>query len=119
MDIPIENFLILLCTPSQAQFQLGLGIPDPIAFLTPPSSILIFLPGYLFLLQLHVHSLPALQFDQQVLGQSSFPDFLHLRMESSSDLKKAYLKICQLCSAPLSLRTGFQGLFFFTNSLKS
>jgi len=35
----------------------------------------------------------------------SFPDFLHLGTESSCALWKVSLKIYQLCSAPLSLRT--------------
>ncbi|KAK4823326.1 hypothetical protein QYF61_000928 [Mycteria americana] len=39
----------------------------------------------------------------------SFPTFLHLGTESSCALWKASLKICQLCSAPLSLRTVSQG----------
>ncbi|KAK4822109.1 hypothetical protein QYF61_010037 [Mycteria americana] len=48
----------------------------------------------------------------------SFPDFLHLGIESSCTLWKASLKICQLCSAPLSLRAVSQGVLL-TNSLKS
>ncbi|KAK4817048.1 hypothetical protein QYF61_026356 [Mycteria americana] len=48
----------------------------------------------------------------------SFPDFLHLGTESSCTLWKASLKICRLCSAPLSLRTISQGVLL-TNSLKS
>ncbi|XP_042685243.1 ras GTPase-activating protein 1-like isoform X1 [Centrocercus urophasianus] len=39
-------------------------------------------------------------------------------MESSCALKKAALKICQLCSAPLPMRTVYQGVLL-TNSLKS
>ncbi|KAK4825745.1 LOW QUALITY PROTEIN: hypothetical protein QYF61_002184 [Mycteria americana] len=39
----------------------------------------------------------------------SLSDFLHLGTESSCALWKASLKICQLCSAPLSLRTVSQG----------
>ncbi|KAK4814468.1 hypothetical protein QYF61_018986 [Mycteria americana] len=49
---------------------------------------------------------------------SSLPDFLHLGTESSCALWKASLKICQLCSAPLSLRTVSQGVLL-TNSLKT
>ncbi|KAK4831174.1 LOW QUALITY PROTEIN: hypothetical protein QYF61_015644 [Mycteria americana] len=48
----------------------------------------------------------------------SFPDFLHLGTESSCPLWKASLRICQLCSVPLSLRTISQGVLL-TNSLKS
>ena len=48
----------------------------------------------------------------------SFPDFLHLGMESCYALRKASLKICQLCSSPLCLRTDSQGILL-TNSLKS
>ncbi|KAK4813629.1 hypothetical protein QYF61_014389, partial [Mycteria americana] len=48
----------------------------------------------------------------------SLPDFLHLGTESSCTLWKASLKICQLCSAPLSLRTISQGILL-NNSLKS
>ncbi|KAK4828014.1 hypothetical protein QYF61_022791, partial [Mycteria americana] len=48
----------------------------------------------------------------------SLPDFLHLGPESSCALWKASLKICQLCSAPLSLRAVSQGILL-TNSLKS
>ncbi|KAK4823689.1 hypothetical protein QYF61_005755 [Mycteria americana] len=39
----------------------------------------------------------------------SFPDFLHLGIESSCALWKASLKICQLCSAPLSPKAVSQG----------
>ncbi|KAK4832829.1 hypothetical protein QYF61_025817, partial [Mycteria americana] len=49
---------------------------------------------------------------------SSFPDSLHLGIESSCTLWKGSLKICQLCSAPLSLRAVSQG-FLLTNCLKS
>ena len=45
----------------------------------------------------------------------SFPDFLHLGIESSCALWKASLKICQLCSAPLSLRAVSQRVLL-TNS---
>lgn len=62
--VPREALLILLCAPCQAQFQLGLGFPDPI--LTQPSSIPIFLPTYLSLLPLLVHFLLALLFNQLV-----------------------------------------------------
>jgi len=48
----------------------------------------------------------------------SLPDFLYLGTESSCALCKTCLKICQLCSAPLSLRTVSQGVLL-TNSLKS
>ncbi|KAK4806147.1 hypothetical protein QYF61_001073 [Mycteria americana] len=48
----------------------------------------------------------------------SLPDFLYLGTESSCALWKVSLKICQLCSAPLSLRTLSQG-FLLTNSLNS
>ncbi|KAK4829553.1 hypothetical protein QYF61_005222 [Mycteria americana] len=47
----------------------------------------------------------------------SLPDFLHLGTESSCTLWKASLKLCQLCSAPLSLRTVSQGVLL--NSLKT
>lgn len=43
-----------------------------------------------------------------------FPDFLHMAMESSC----ASLKICHLCSVPLSLRIDSQGVLL-TNSLRS
>ncbi|KAK4832304.1 LOW QUALITY PROTEIN: hypothetical protein QYF61_021703, partial [Mycteria americana] len=43
----------------------------------------------------------------------SFPGFLHLGIESSCALWKASLNICQLCSAPLSLRTVSQGSWKF------
>ncbi|KAK4816953.1 hypothetical protein QYF61_025776, partial [Mycteria americana] len=42
------------------------------------------------------------------------PDYLHLRIESSCALWKASFKICQLCSAPLSLRAVSQGSPDFT-----
>ncbi|KAK4816210.1 hypothetical protein QYF61_013448, partial [Mycteria americana] len=48
----------------------------------------------------------------------SFPDFLHMGIESCCTLWKVSLKICQLCSAPLSLRAVSQGVLL-TNSLKS
>ncbi|KAK4833105.1 LOW QUALITY PROTEIN: hypothetical protein QYF61_027771 [Mycteria americana] len=48
----------------------------------------------------------------------SLPDFLHLGAESSCALWNTSLKICQLCSAPLSLRTVSQRVLL-TNSLKS
>ncbi|KAK4827482.1 hypothetical protein QYF61_018782, partial [Mycteria americana] len=49
---------------------------------------------------------------------SSFPDFLHLRIENSCALWKVSLKMCQLCSATLSLRAVSQGILL-TYSLKS
>ena len=58
VDVPIEDFLIYLCTHCQVQFQLGLGIPGPIP--TQPNNMLTFLPGYLSLLPLPVHFLLAL-----------------------------------------------------------
>jgi len=61
VDVPVEAFLILLCTPHQVQFQLGLGLTDPTP--TKPSSIV---SGYLSLLSLPVHFLLTLQFDEQV-----------------------------------------------------
>ena len=48
----------------------------------------------------------------------SLPDFLHLESESSCALWKVSLKICQLCSAPLSPRAVSQRVQL-TNSLKS
>ncbi|KAK4824409.1 hypothetical protein QYF61_014720 [Mycteria americana] len=48
----------------------------------------------------------------------SFPDFLCQGIESFCTLWKASLKICQLCSAPLSLRAVSQGVLL-TNSLNS
>ncbi|KAK4816838.1 hypothetical protein QYF61_023902 [Mycteria americana] len=47
----------------------------------------------------------------------SFPDFLHLGIESSCTLWKASLKICQLSSAPLSLGAVSQGILL-NNCLK-
>ena len=48
----------------------------------------------------------------------SLTDFLHMETQSSCTLWKASLKICQLCSAPLSPKAVSQG-FLLTNSLKS
>ncbi|KAK4815922.1 LOW QUALITY PROTEIN: hypothetical protein QYF61_010179 [Mycteria americana] len=48
----------------------------------------------------------------------SMPDCLHMGTESSCALWRASLKICQLCSVPLSLRTASQGVLP-TSSLKS
>lgn len=45
-----------------------------------------------------------------------WPDFLHLMIKSSCTVWKAILKICQLCSVPLSLREVSQGVLL-TNSL--
>jgi len=64
--IPIEPFLILLCSPCQDQFHLGLSLPDSNP--TQSSSIPVLLPGYLFLLLLLMHLL-ALHIDQEVLVQ--------------------------------------------------
>mgnify|MGYP001858504497 CR=1 FL=1 len=60
---PVEAFLVLLCTPCQVQFHLGLDFPDAVP--TQPSSIPILLPGYLSLLPLPVHFLLALQAGHQ------------------------------------------------------
>ncbi|KAK4811032.1 hypothetical protein QYF61_015736 [Mycteria americana] len=105
-----EALLVILCIPCQVQLQLRLGLPDPIP--TQPGSIPILFPAYLSLL--------PLPFDQQVLTHPcillpSFPDFLHLGIESSCSPS---LKICQFCSAPLSLRAVSQGVLL-TNSLNS
>ncbi|KAK4824166.1 hypothetical protein QYF61_011293 [Mycteria americana] len=80
------------------------------------------LTRYLSLLPLPVHFLlPFSLTSRSQLSHASllpsFPDFLHLGIESSCDLWTASLKICQLCSAPLSLRAVSQGVLL-TNSLK-
>ena len=64
VDIAVEAFVGFLYAPYQVQFQLSLGLADPVS--TQPSSILILLPWYPSLLQLTVHFLLALPFDQQV-----------------------------------------------------
>jgi len=112
--VPVEAFLIL-CTPCQVQFQLVLGVPDLVP--TQASSISMLLPGYLPLLPMPVHFLLALQFDHWVPVQICpslvfFSDFLHLGMESSFALGKAFIEICQLCSTPLSLLTVFQRVLY-------
>ncbi|KAK4828716.1 hypothetical protein QYF61_000554 [Mycteria americana] len=56
--------------------------------------------------------------NSSMLFSCSLPDFLHLRIESSCTLWKESLKICQLCSAPMSLRAVSQGVLL-TNSLNS
>ena len=56
--------------------------------------------------------------DSAVLVLPSFPDFSHLGIKNSCILWKASLKICQLYSAPLSLRAVSQGVLL-TNSFKS
>ena len=48
----------------------------------------------------------------------SLTGFLHLGIKSSCALWKVSLKICQLCSAPLSLRAVSQGILL-SNSLNS
>lgn len=64
----LEAFLILLCTPWQVGFQLGLGLPDLIP--TQPSSIPMLFPENLSLLPPPVHFLLALHFDQKVQIQT-------------------------------------------------
>ncbi|KAK4827421.1 hypothetical protein QYF61_017859 [Mycteria americana] len=113
VDIPVEALLVILCIPCQVQLQLCLGLPNPIP--TQAGSIPILFPGYLSLLPLPVQ-FPLALYHAGLFP--SLPDFLHLGPESSCALWRASLKICQLCSAPLSLRAVSQGILL-TNSLKS
>ena len=119
VDIPAEAFLVLLCTPCQVQFQLGLDLP----ILIQPYSIVILLLGYLFLLSLLMESLLALQHDHRFPDQTCWSPVLFSWHPSPGygelcALRKASLNICYLSSAPLSLRTDSQeGLL--TNSMKS
>ncbi|KAK4832075.1 hypothetical protein QYF61_020631, partial [Mycteria americana] len=112
-DIPVEALLIIPCIPCQVQLQLRLGLPDPIP--TQPGSIPVLFPGYLSLLPLPLTSRSRLIHASLL---PSFPDFLPLGIENSCALWKVSLKICQLCSAPLSLRAVSQGVLL-TNSLNS
>jgi len=85
---PVEVFLVLLFIPCQIQFQLVLGLPDPIP--TQTSSIPIFLPGYLSLLPITAYFLLTLQFDQQVPVQPclslAFLNFQLITVQSSKIL---------------------------------
>jgi len=67
VEAPVAAFFVLFGVPSNVQFKLGLGFPDPI--LTQPRGFLILFPRYLSLFPLPVHFLLTLQFDQQVLVQ--------------------------------------------------
>ena len=66
----MEALLVLLGIPCKVKFKLGLGFLDLSP--TQPSSFLSLFPQYLSLLPLPVHSLLALQFDQQILVQPCF-----------------------------------------------
>lgn len=73
------------------------------------NSISLIFPGYLLLLHcLCTSFLPFSLTSRSQLSQAgllpSFPDFLHLGTKSSCALRKASLKICQLCSSAWSLR---------------
>ena len=120
IDVPIELFLILLYSPCQVQFQVGLGLPDPIP--TQTSSIPI-LSCYLSLLALPMRFLLALWFDQQALAQPcglllSLPDFVHLGQRVPAHLGKLPLKIAT--SAPLPCARGqIPRKVLLMNSLKS
>jgi len=79
IKVPVEASLVLLGTPCQVSFKLGLGFLYPIP--TWPNSFLILFPQYLSLFPLLVHFLLAFQFDQQVPFSHtgllpSFPDFI-------------------------------------------
>lgn len=63
-NVHLSTFLVL-CTPCQDHFQLGLCLSDPIP--TLPGSISVLLPGYLSLLRKAI--LLPLKFKHQVLGQ--------------------------------------------------
>lgn len=118
-EVPIEALLVLFGTPSQVCFKLGLVFSDLIS--TQPSSFLLFFHSSCFRCLCIFFLLFRLTSRSRFSHASllpSFPDFLHLGMESSCTLKKASINICQLCSAPLPIRTISQGVLL-TNSLKS
>ena len=84
---------------------------------TEPSSFLILFPWYLSLFPLPVHffllfSLTSRSWFSHASLLLHFPDLLHWGMENYCSLRKASLKICQLCSAPLPVKTVSQGVLF-------
>lgn len=99
-NVHLSTFLVL-CTPCQDHFQLGLCLSDPIP--TLPGSISVLLPGYcpcferlfFFLSSLNIRS-----WVRYAVLLPSFLDFLHLGMNSSCALRKVSLKICQHCLLP-------------------
>ena len=100
-DTAVEALLIILCIPCQVRLQPHLGLSDPIA--TQPGSTPILFPGYLSLLPSCPLVWPA-GLDSAMLVFS--PPFLisYTRgLRSLVLLWKAFLKIYQVCSAPLSL----------------
>lgn len=106
-NITLEALLVLFPYLCQIQLQLCLGLPHFIPTRTDCTSTLV--PKYLFLLSLPILLLLAPQFDQQASSThasvlSSLPHFLCLGIPSCCVLWKESLKICQLSSAPLSLR---------------
>ncbi|KAK4832887.1 hypothetical protein QYF61_026437, partial [Mycteria americana] len=114
-----EPFLLFFA--SVAKFSSFLGLPDPI----PTNWAASLYSSQVTCPCLHCLCSSLLPFSLTNRSQlshagllPSLPDFLHLGTESSCALWKASLKICQLCSAPLSLRTISQGVLL-TNSLKS
>ena len=117
-DLPVEALVIILWVPCQVKLHPHHGFPDPIP--TQPGSVsILFCPC-----SHHLCSsfLPSTFTSKSWLSNGvlfpSLPDFLLLGIKSSCALWKPSLKMCQLCSTPLSLRAVSLG-FLLVNSLKS
>jgi len=119
VDVPLEAFPVLFCTPCYFQSQLGLGLPESIP--TQTSSIPIFLTGHLFLLPLPVHFLLALLYDQQVPVQTLCLAFLSwLATPGDGELlcpKERFLTDLPSLLHSLILEDNFPG-FLLTEELK-
>jgi len=98
----------------------GLSISEALAFMTHPYTAYQLLyslptvpvPACAFCSYSSV--LPACPVSDMLVSCLLFLTLLHLQMMSSFTLKKASLKICHLCPAPLSLRTVSQVFSWLT-----
>jgi len=107
--------------PCQIQFHPRLVFHDPIpAHLT--ASLYSSLATHLCFYCLYFLSFSLGLTSRSLLSHAGFlpplPDFLLWAMESSCAFRNMFLKCCQLCSVPLSLRKASQGISS-SNSLNS
>ena len=126
-NVSKKSCLVIFQSPLQVQFHLHFGFPDPIVYpcvdtsgqcpyILPsppiPASTTYTFPSFSSVWPAFL--CPA----KPVSCLLCLIFFLCWVMESSCTLRKVYLKSCQLCLTPTSLRTASQGISS-NNSLKS
>lgn len=112
--ITVET-LIILFIPCQIHFHLCVRFPDAIS--AHPGSIQDYVSWfYCLCISFLDFSLIRTSFLTHVLPSPSLFYFLHGGIGSACTPRKMFLKSCELCSVPLSLRAVFQSIPY-TSSL--